>query len=61
MYLLGVSLVMAFLAKWLSATTPNAEALLIFAVLVFVGGIIERIKRWRQRRRGEKIYSVKTL
>lgn len=58
LYVLGVSLVMAFVAKWLSAATPNAEALLIFAVVVFFGGVFERIKRWWGRRRGERVYST---
>lgn len=57
-YVLGVSLVMAFVAKWLSAETPNAEALFIFAIVVFFGGVFERIKRWRGRRSGEKVYSA---
>ena len=55
--LFGVSFAMAVIATWAAETTPYADALMLFAGLVFIGGIAERAKRWRELRRGMRLHS----
>ncbi len=55
--LIGVCLVMVFIAYWLSEETPFAAMLLIYAAGVFLEGMSQRLKRWRERRRGVKQHS----
>jgi len=54
--LLGVTVVM-FLFSGLARNTPYAELLQIFAVLVFFVGLMERGKRWKEFRSGERRHS----
>jgi hypothetical protein len=55
--LVAVCLVMVLLANWLSAETPFAEMLLIYTAGVFLEGVSQRLKRWREMRRGVKQHS----
>jgi len=56
LWLTSISFVMCLVAG-LAGHTPYADALLIFAGIVFVGGLAERLKRGRQINKGLRLHT----
>jgi len=54
---LAACLAMAVISLLSWRQTPNAGWLLIFAALVFFGGVCQRVKRWWQLRRGLQLHT----